>query len=319
MSWEKFSIIWSHPLYSIPFWIVLSILFYFLVRIGVSRTLARTVDNDPLRFRLQRGSRFVINTVLLVALFEIVAGDRWSTASFLGLLSAGLAFVFREPLLNLAGWTYILSRSPFRLGDRVQIDQGPAGDVIDIGLHDFSLLEIGNWVDADQSTGRVLHIPNSVVFSKGIANYQQGFPFLWHELKVEITFDSDWKKAMAIIQDVAETEMSTIVAQQSEILQKLKKQEEYLIRYKHLGPIVYFTKSPYALVLTLRFCCSPRARRSTESDLWQKLLDRLLKEPDILLAYPTYEIARRSDSVEPGELAIPRSVMIQADENQVTR
>lgn len=128
----------------------MSILFYFLVRAGISRTLAKTVDNDHLRFRLQRGSRFIINSLLLVALFEIVAGDRWSTASFLGLLSAGLAFVFREPLLNLAGWTYILSRTPFRLGDRVQIDQGPAGDVIDIGLHDFSLLEIGNWVDADQ-------------------------------------------------------------------------------------------------------------------------------------------------------------------------
>lgn len=310
MSWEEFSIVWSHPLYSIPFWIVMSILFYFLVRAGISRTLAKTVDNDHLRFRLQRGSRFIINSLLLVALFEIVAGDRWSTASFLGLLSAGLAFVFREPLLNLAGWTYILSRTPFRLGDRVQIDQGPAGDVIDIGLHDFSLLEIGNWVDADQSTGRVLHIPNSMVFTKCIANYQQGFPFLWHEMRIELTFDSDWKKAMELIQNVADIEMSAIVAKQSEILQKLKKQEEYLIRYNHLGPIVYLKKSSYALVLTLRFCCSPRARRSTESGLWQNILERLREVPEVKLAYPTYEIARRSDSAETHQSLIPQAALL---------
>ena len=94
--------------------------------------------------------------------------------AFLGLLTAGLAIALKDPLTNIAGWIFILTRQPFKLGDRVQIgDQ--AGDVIDIRLFQFTLLEIGNWVNADQSTGRIIHVPNGTVFTQSQANYSTGF------------------------------------------------------------------------------------------------------------------------------------------------
>ncbi len=47
-------------------------------------------------------------------------------------------------------WQELLSVPP-ELGDRVQVG-GHAGDVIDLRIFKFTLLEIGNWVAADQST-----------------------------------------------------------------------------------------------------------------------------------------------------------------------
>jgi small-conductance mechanosensitive channel len=73
----------------------------------------------------------------------------------------------------MAGWVYILSRRPFQVGDRIEVNQFK-GDVVDIRLFRFSLMEIQGWVDAEQSTGRLVHVPNGVVFNREVANYTEG-------------------------------------------------------------------------------------------------------------------------------------------------
>jgi small-conductance mechanosensitive channel len=97
--------------------------------------------------------------------------------TFLGLLSAGVAIALADVLKNMAGWMYIPSRRPFRVGDRIEIE-GTRGDVVDIRLFCFSLMEIGNWVDAEQSTGRLVHVPNGSVFINQVANYTEGFQYI---------------------------------------------------------------------------------------------------------------------------------------------
>src|SRR5690606_23340188 len=103
---------------------------------------------------------------------------------------------------NLAGWLFILIRHPFAVGDRIQMGQH-AGDVIDIRLFQFTILEINNWVEADQSTGRIIHIPNGKVFTDPQINYSAGFNYIWNEMKVRLTFESNWIKARKILQDTA--------------------------------------------------------------------------------------------------------------------
>ena len=63
------------------------------------------------------------------------------------------------------------------MGDRIQIGEH-SGDVIDIAIFKFTLMEIGHWVETDQSTGRVLHVPNGQVFQATVANYSQGFKYI---------------------------------------------------------------------------------------------------------------------------------------------
>ncbi len=158
----------------------------------------RRVRDPWIRYRWRKSS-----TYALLATGIVIVGRMWfagvqALATFLGLVGAGLAIALKDPVSNLAGWAFIMWRRPFEVGDRVQV--GPhAGDVIDLGLFQFTLNEIGVWVDADQSSGRIIHIPNGQVFTEPIANYDKGFKYIWNEVPVLVTFESDWRKAKQIL------------------------------------------------------------------------------------------------------------------------
>ena len=75
--------------------------------------------------------------------------------------------------------------------------------LIDLRIFQFTLMEIGNWVDADQSTGRIVHVPNGSVFVTPLANYAKGFQYIWNEIPVLVTFESDWRRAKEILEGIA--------------------------------------------------------------------------------------------------------------------
>jgi small-conductance mechanosensitive channel len=207
-----------------------------------------------------------------------------SVATFLGLIGAGIAVALKDPLANLAGWIFILWRRPFRVGDRVQIgDQ--AGDVIDIRMFQFILLEIGNWVDADQSTGRLLHVPNGKVFIAPTANYTEGFPFIWDEIAVPLTFESNWRAAKEILLELTVRHVGTFAARaEREILVATRR---YLIFYSTLQPTVYTSVRGTSVLLTIRYVCEARQRRPTATAIWEDILNTVATRTDIELAYPT--------------------------------
>lgn len=266
---------------------VVTILVYGLLRLALGRVLSRAVAEPHRRFTALKIGALLLNVVLLVTLAQLWFNQGLSMASFVGLLSAGLAFIFREPLLNLAGWGYIITRNPFSVGDRIQIDNAAAGDVVDVSLLDFTLMEIGNWVDADQSTGRLIHVPNGIVFTHTVANYTQGFPYLWHELPVTVTYESDWQKAVEILTRIANKHTDVHRQEQEETLERLREARDYLIHFRHLTPIVYVSKADNGITLTIRYLCEPRRRRSTESRIWQAVFSSFAGREDIRFAYPT--------------------------------
>jgi small-conductance mechanosensitive channel len=144
----------SKILYSMLIIVVLSI-----IRFSILKIVWRITDDPKARYTWKRSVSFTIGflTIILVSSVWIKAIGEFG--AFLGLLTAGLAIALKDPLTNIAGWIFLLTRKPFSVGDRIQIGEH-AGDVIDLRLFQFTLLEIGNWVDADQSTGRIIHIPN---------------------------------------------------------------------------------------------------------------------------------------------------------------
>src|SRR5438132_7096704 len=158
----------------------------------------RRVTDPWARYRWRKA---VTYTTLAVGV--ILVGRTWfagmqALATFFGLLSAGLAIALKDPVANLAAWAYIVWRHPFEVGERIQIG-AHAGDVIDLRLFQFTLNEIGNWVDADQSTGRIIHIPNGRELTEVIANYSEGFQYIWNEIPVLLSFESDWEKAKQLL------------------------------------------------------------------------------------------------------------------------
>ncbi|WGS64487.1 mechanosensitive ion channel family protein [Marinitoga aeolica] len=229
---------------------------------------------------------------LLVIIVFLAVGRIWfvgfqSLSTFLGLFSAGLAIALKELITNFAGWIYIISKKPFEIGDRIEIGNF-SGDVIDISILNFTILEIGNWVNADQSTGRIVHIPNGIIFNQNLANYTKDFRYIWNEIPVLVTFNSNWKKAKEILLNIA-TEHSEHLSKEAE--EKLKKAAaKYMIYYKKLTPIVYTSVEDSGILLTIRYLCHPRKRRGTAHEIWENILDEFSKHNDIDFAFPSQTI-----------------------------
>ena len=238
-----------------------------------------------------RQAYYIRRTVLYTysILIILLIGPIWirgigSISTFLGLASAGLAIAMHDTIANIAGWFFILWRKPFKVGDRIQIKE-TAGDVIDIRLFQFSVIEIGNWVDADQSSGRIIHVPNSKVLRDPLANYHIGFEYIWHEIPVLITFESDWQKTKKILGEIVNRTAEHLTKDAEKQVRKAA--EKYLVFYEKLSPIVYTTVKDSGVLLTIRFLVDPRQRRKTEQEIWEAILLKFETESSIDLAYPT--------------------------------
>ena len=242
------------------------------------------IKNPDRRYQWQKalGYLFTILGVLIISLVWI-EGVQYA-ATYLGLVSAGLAIALKDPITNIIAWVFILWRKPFEVGDRIEIGQY-AGDVVDQRIFLFSMMEIGNWVNADQSTGRILHIPNGMIFTSGVANYTHGPNYIWNEIPVLITFESDWEKAKGLLQEIADTHD---VSQNDEAAKEFEAAtRKFLLKYNKLTPIVYTNVVDSGVLLTIRYLCKPRQRRSTTQSIWEAILRAFAKYPDIDLAYPT--------------------------------
>lgn len=264
--------------------VVLALLF---ARRAVMAVVGARVESQALRYRWAKSSGYTAFVIGVLVLIQVWFTAIQSLGTFLGLVSAGLAIALKDLVADLAGWLFIIWRRPFDLGDRIQIGD-KAGDVVDRRIFQFTIMEIGNWVDADQSTGRLIHIPNATLFTQPLANYVAGFPYLWNELKVVVTFESDWKKAKRILDQVAE-EFAIDITQEA-TQPRRRGDERFLIHYRKLTPVVYVSVVDHGVLLTLRYLCRPRERRGTGGTLWELILDAFAAEPDVVLAYPTQRI-----------------------------
>lgn len=231
----------------------------------------------------------------------LIIGNLWvsnfqSVTTFLGLLSAGIAIALKDIFVNIAGWAFIYLRKPFDVGDRIQIGD-VKGDVIDLRLFQFSLLEIGNWVDADQSTGRVMHVPNGKVFTDAQANYSIGFNYIWNEQVIYITLKSDFKKAKAILLDI----LNTHLKDELKLAEKefLKAKHEHLIVYKQFTPMIFTDITERGIQLSMRYLCNPKKRRMMAHTIIESILERLGPEDNIRIAYPTSTVLLHQDQVHP--------------------
>jgi len=274
---------------------ILAIVLLWIVYIVITRLLVPRVEDLYVRYRTRKTSGYIIFLIGILVVGRIWIEGFQSLATYLGIVSAGLAIAMRDPLVNLAGWLFIIWRRPFEVGDRIEIGDH-AGDVIDIRVFSFTLMEIGNWVEAEQSTGRVIHIPNGRVFNEAIANYSKGFQYIWNEIGVVITFESNWQKAKKILGEIANRHAEAVSKSAADRVRQAAR--KYMIFYRKLTPAVYTSVKEFGVQLTIRYLCEPRRRRDTAEAIWEDILTEFAKCDDIDFAYPTY---RYYDNVVEGK------------------
>lgn len=274
-----------------------TILALWLIRLVVLRIVTKRTENKRTRYKWRKNLTYTASFLGIVIIGSIWLSGGESLATYLGLMTAGIAIALKDPVTDLAAWLFIIWRKPFDVGDRVQLGE-TKGDVIDVRPFKFTVLEIGNWVDADQSTGRVIHVPNHYIFTNELANYTSDFKFIWNEVKVLVTFESDWKKAKTILDNVVNEVSAGFIDDAKKQIASASK--SYLIEFKYLTPITYTDVRDSGINLTVRYLTDPRRRRGTSQIIWERILDEYAKHDDIDFAYPTIRYYDNPKEGKPG-------------------
>ena len=305
MQWIKDLLGFSHEFQTKLLTSFLAILFLFLIRKILLLIIIKTSKDIRIHYQWRKVTAYLAFTFAVFIIGRTLFEGFQTLTTYLGLLSAGLAIAMQVPLVNLAGWAFILWRRPFTVGDRIEID-GHKGDVIDQRIFMFTVMEIGNWVDSDQSTGRVIHIPNGKIFSDVLANYSKGFQYIWNEIPVLVTFESDWKKAKLILLNIV-AKHGEALSESAEKKVKLAA-KKFMIFFSKLTPTVYTSVKDSGIMLTIRFLCEPRRRRAIEQEIWEDILESFSENDDIDFAYPTQRFYNNYSEGKPGTKPVKESV-----------
>ena len=266
--------------------IPLLLLLVVLTKILLYRIFDRFVKNpNNLHLCKHRTNSLMVFFAVVIFFSIFFTEERETFFKYLSITSAGLAIALHDTISNFSGWLFIGYKKPFSSGDRIAVGEA-LGDVIQINLLFTTVLEVGNnRLSAEQSTGRIIHIPNSLILRKEVVNYTQGFNYIWHEMETVITFESDWQKAKQLLNETA----NSIVGHFTELAKQESRKAERMfeIRSGKLTPIVYVRVLSHGIALTMRFIVAPRQIRTMESKLWETILLRFNAESEIDFAYPT--------------------------------
>lgn len=250
-----------------------------VIRFILLNILLRRIKNYATRFYWRRLSSYILAIALVLMLLPVWMPSLQRLAAFLGLFGAGLLIVFKEIFLNIAGWIFIAARRPFLMGDRVQTGD-IIGDVVDIRLIEFSVIEVTPREKGGQSTGRIVHIPNMKLFTDPLVNASKEFAFNWNELRFSLKQTADIAKAEAVIMQAAGEVLHDIDPDDH----RLKTARRQLsIHYDILGPKVFIETDHDNIILVLRHLTEPRGTRLLTDEI-NRIVLRGFRENGISLA-----------------------------------
>jgi small-conductance mechanosensitive channel len=220
-----------------------------------------------------QGVNVIMNIFCVVIIFLLWYPYLKNVMTVISFISAGITIAIRDIILNLFAGLYIKAKKPFKLEDRISID-GVTGDVILINNLSFKILEILDKPNGEQSSGLIINVPNSFIFSKTLKNYNLAFKYVWDEVNIRLKIDADIEKNKKEIMEII-TSNETV----KEIPKKMKKElksatVDYRIYYNHLDPIIYTKVNDNHIELSLRFLTHPKKTRIIEDDLWTNILKK---------------------------------------------
>lgn len=264
------------------------IVLVFIVSLVLEKLINKKIKNANLRHLSRKWIQYGRILVILLILLFTWLKDPTSITTVIGFTSAGLALALHPVFMNIAGWLLIIIKKPINIGDRIEY-KSIKGDVIDIQMFYTLILEVGNWVDGDQSTGRVVSIPNGKIFTENYFSTTTGFNGIWNEIKILITFDSNKDKAKKIILDIANDLVNEEVLETIQ-REQLKMARKYAVKPGKLTPITYFTIQPSGIQIELRYLTLARNRRGIKTKISESIFEAIHATDDIDFAYPSQKI-----------------------------
>ena len=230
-------------------------------------------------------SYVVWGTAFILVLFVLLGGGG-QEFGLLGtaFVSAALIYVMQEPLLNIVGWVVLVTMGLYKLGDRIEMNQ-TKGYVVEITPMNTTVREFGGLLYGDSFTGRYVTIPNSQILKGNVFNYTKDTPFVWDQLTVSVTYESDHKIAEKMILEAAEDVVGPMMRENRSQL-RAKYEFADLADYMAEEPRVGWGLKDSSVDLTLVYFCPVFAKGGYRTRLVKRVLEKFANEPRVEFAYP---------------------------------
>lgn len=152
-------------------------------------------------------------------------------------------------------------------------------------------MEIGNWMGGDHNTGRIVTVSNAYIFKEPLFNYSRHINYIWDEITVPVTYESDWRKAIVLLSEAVSEHPGY-----QELLPKAQEQRrqarrEFAIKITSLEPRVFVRLTDNWIELGLIYPVFTDNRRSFRSEVSQQILTDF-SEAGITIASQTVAIVR---------------------------
>lgn len=275
-----------------------------LIITAVSRTLSylarRAVGGrreERVAFWSRQGIRLAMGIILLLGIVSIWFNDPGRLATFLGLVSAGLAFALQKVVTAFAGYFVILRGKTFNVGDRITMG-GVRGDVIALGFIQTTIMEMGQppavqiaepamWVRARQYTGRIVTVTNDKIFTEPVYNYTRDFPHIWEEISIPVPYSADRQRAERIMLEVAQRHTVKLTEMSEPAIRDME--QRYVMKRAELTPRVFWRITDNWLELTVRFITLEYGVRELKDSMTRQILGGF-DEAKIPIASSTFEV-----------------------------
>ncbi len=279
------STVYDSPYLPRLFLTTLALAFVYLVfRLVTDRVANRAIKDARTRYTFRKAVSIVSFLALALVIIRIWVENPQVLLLSYGLLAAGLAIALQDVFKNFVGGILITATGLYRVGDRIEAE-GVCGDVMDIGVMSTTLLEIQGWVSADQPTGRIAVIPNGFALSRTVHNYTMDHNFVWDEISLPITYDSDWKEAAALFLSIVGREVGELTEQAEREIEAIG--EKYYLPKKITEPGIFLTLTDNWVTFDIRYVAAVRERRVLHDRLSRLLLEGVDASDRIRIASET--------------------------------
>lgn len=224
---------------------------------------------------------FALMLIILIVLSFLFANWYGALVSF-GVVSIILGLALQNPISSFFGWIYILIRKPYEVGDRIKI--GTAfGDVIRVSYIDTTLWECrGDYLSSDHPSGRIIKFANSKVFSEYVFNYSWPiFPYIWNEVRIFVSHDSDFKFVRETMRKIAEEELG------DSMLRRIKRYKKILattpvdeLEVKEAPSTLIRVHDNGWIEISVRFLVNPKNSGVYKKTILERSITSLRESPD---------------------------------------
>ncbi|WP_406661194.1 mechanosensitive ion channel domain-containing protein [Methanolobus sp. ZRKC3] len=213
---------------------------------------------------------------LLIIIFAVLSySSAWSSFGiFLGFLSAAMGFALQKPITGIAAWMMVVTKRPFDIGDRIIIGD-VKGDVLDVTLTHIHVAEIGGLIDGEEKSGRIVMVPNWLLFERNIVNYTSNDDFVMNKVVVNVTYESNLDHAIEIVDLSARKYLAGIIGMSPG------------------GPEIRLDFQASGIDVQVKYFSPARHLHEYSTNITKEIFDRVRVSGDVEIAYPHTEVVFR--------------------------